>query len=176
MGETTGQIGVLTNTLLDLRDCVRPSPTRLADAMDIPRTTAQNRIKLLEQEGLVTGYVPTVRHHIFGEPFLIEIDIDARQYQFQEDLKAAISSLRDYMRQCIGHALLTFYVYEQNEVLHAHAVVVTRDVDRVLDKIYLEQNIARETMKITPLVDAHGIPEYGSFSLTGSQDEDGGVL
>ncbi|MHA1808020.1 MAG: hypothetical protein ACTSX2_10675 [Candidatus Thorarchaeota archaeon] len=175
MGGSTMVTDFLIFTLLELKDCVRPSPSMLARAMDIPRTTAQGRIKMLEQENSVVGYVPWVTPHVFGSPFLIEIEIDPKEYKFHDDLALAIKSLKEYMKQCIDHALLTFYVYEKDGMVHIRAIVLTTDIEQVLNRLYREQNIARETMTSIPLKDAYGIPKFGRQSLPQTGRASGGT-
>ena len=62
-------------TLLALRKCARGFPVTLARELGIPRTTARDRIQILEQEGIVTEYTPVVNPKTFGSPYLIQIDI-----------------------------------------------------------------------------------------------------
>jgi len=156
-------------TLLALRKCVRGYPVSLARDLEIPRTTASDRIKTLEQEGIVTEYTPVVSPKIFGSPYLIRIEVNPESYKIQEDLEATIDSLREFLNAGIGHAPLCFYVYHDtdNDVWKVHCQTMTFNIDSLIESLYREQNIAREYISYVSLIEADGVPNYSKFSLRG---------
>ena len=165
MQQKMNQEELRLSTLLTLRDCVTGSPATLARALDIHRTTARYRIQVLQDEGMVMGYTPIVKPTIFGKPYLIRVKIDPKQYQFEDDLKTTLDSVKEYFHSGIGHAPLSVYTYKENNIMLVHCVTNTENVDKLCDRIYHEQNIAREDIDYLMLQDADGIPEYSVFSL-----------
>lgn len=73
--------------------------------MDIPRTTAQGRIRSLEQEGYVVGYVPWVSPDVFGSPYLIEVRIDPRDYPDDVRVDERYCIIKGETQNCIGRVL-----------------------------------------------------------------------
>ena len=154
-------------TLLALRKCARGFPASLARELEIPRGTARDRIRMLEEDGIVTEYTPVVNPKTFGSPYLIQIEVDPDSYKISEDLEATIDSLKEFLNAGIGHAPLSFYVYQdtENDVWKIHCQTMTFNIDFLIESLYREQNIARECISCVSLLDADGVPNYSKFSL-----------
>jgi DNA-binding Lrp family transcriptional regulator len=158
--------GDWTSTLLTLRKCARSFPAALGRILDIPRATALYRIRKLEEDGLVSGYIPMVDPTLFGPPFLVQVLINPKQYQFPEELQSTITSLIEFLKTGIGHAPLTIYVYQgqEQDYLQINCITMTPDIKGLVTSLYREQNIARDSITTLPLNDAHGVPVYSQFS------------
>jgi DNA-binding Lrp family transcriptional regulator len=154
-------------SLLTLRKCARSFPAAFGRALDIPRATALYRIRKLEEDGLVTGYIPMTVPTAFGTPYLVRININPKQYQFHEELQSTINSLVDFFETGIGHAPLSIYVYhdQEQDVWQVNCITMTSDIKRLTGTLYREQNIARESILTFLLNDAHGIPMYSYSSI-----------
>ena len=70
-------MGEWTDTLLTLRKCARSNSAALGRVLDISRANALYRIRKLEEEGLVMGYIPEVVPTVFGTPYLVQVLIDS---------------------------------------------------------------------------------------------------
>ena len=158
-------------SLLTLRKCARSFPAAFGRALDIPRATALYRIRKLEEDGLVLGYIPIAVPEIFGTAYLIRININPKQYQFHEELQSTINSLVDFFKTGIGHAPLSIYVYNDKEqdVWQVNCITMTSDIKKLTDALYREQNIARESIFTFLLNDAHGVPMYSYSSILDSE-------
>lgn len=154
-------------TLLVLRKCARGFPASLARELKIPRTTARDRIQILEEEGTVTDYIPIVTPKTFGNPYLIQIEVNPFDYTLSEDLEATVDSLKKFLNAGIGHAPLCFYVYHdsENDVWKINCLTMTFNIEYLTESFYREQNIARECISYVSLIDADGVPNYSKFSL-----------
>ncbi|MGY5852768.1 MAG: hypothetical protein RTU92_04300, partial [Candidatus Thorarchaeota archaeon] len=154
-------------TLLTLRECVRSAPATMASILRITRQAARLRIRSLENDRTITGYIPIARPDTFGEAFLLKIIIQADQYKLQEDLEATINSIREFLKTGVGHAPLSTYVYYDYALdsWNIHCVTMTNDTEGMVEKLYREKNIARENIDIVPLAHVDGIPMYGNLSL-----------
>ena len=155
------------DTLLTLRNCARGFPVALARALEIPRSTARHRMQALEEEGIVTGYTPVVTPQTFGSPYLIQIDINPEDYKISTDLDDTIKALREFLNTGIGHAPLSFYVFNdsENDQIRVHCLTMTYNINELIDGIYHKQNIARENISYVSLDEADGVPNYSKFSL-----------
>ncbi|MGY5852179.1 MAG: Lrp/AsnC family transcriptional regulator, partial [Candidatus Thorarchaeota archaeon] len=158
-------------TLLTLRECVRSAPATMASILRITRQAARQRIQILENNETVTGYIPIVRPDTFGEPVLLQVKIDTSQYKLQEDLGATIASIREFLQSGVGHAPLSTYVYhdEKSGSWNIHCVTMTNDTEGMVEKLYREENIARENIDIVPLTHVDGVPMYGNLSLAAKE-------
>ena len=154
-------------TLLTLRKCARAFPASLARELEIPRATARKRIKSLEEDGIVMEYTPIVSPKTFGNPYLIQIEINPEDYKISEDLEATIRSLKEFLNAGISHAPLSFYVFHDTEydVWKVHCQTMTFNIDLLIESLYREQNIARDSLSFVSLIDADGVPNYSKFSL-----------
>lgn len=155
------------NTLLALRICARGFPMALAREMEIPRSTARDRILALEEEGIVTGYIPMVTPQTFGSPYMIQIDINPNDYKISSDLNDTAKALKEYLNRGVGHAPICVYNFfdKENDLLRVHCITMTKNIEILIDAIYHRQNIARENISYVPLDDAEGVPNYSKFSL-----------
>jgi DNA-binding Lrp family transcriptional regulator len=135
-------------SLLTLRECARSFPAAFGRALDIPRATALYRIRKLEEDGLVTGYIPMTIPTVFGTPYLVRVNISPKQYQFHEELQSKINSLVDFFETGVGHAPLSIYVYhdQEQDVWQVNCIAMTSDIKRLTGALYHEQNIARESV------------------------------
>jgi len=154
-------------TLLTLRKCARAFPASLARELEIPRATARKRIMSLEEEGVVTEYTPIVSPKTFGDPYLVQVEVNPEDYKISEDLKETIQSLKEFLLAGISHAPLSFYVYHdvENDVWKVHCQTMTFNIDLLMESLYREQNIARDCLSFVSLIDAEGVPNYSKFSL-----------
>ncbi|TFG26342.1 Lrp/AsnC family transcriptional regulator [Candidatus Thorarchaeota archaeon] len=157
-------IGDWTSTLLTLRNNVRSHPAGLGRALDIPKSTALYRIRKLEEDGLVLGYTPEVIPSLFGSPYLVQVLIDSKLYQFQTELESTIAGLVDFLKTSIGHAPLTVYVQRIQNELHVNCITMTTDIEALKTTIYRKQNMARDAVTAHLLDQAHGIPMYHQSS------------
>ena len=159
-------MGDWTSTLLTLRKCARSFPAALGRALDIPKATALYRIRQLEEDGIVSGYIPMVDPTVFGSPYLVRVLINPKQYQFSEELQSTITSLLDFFQTAIGHAPLSCYVYQsqEKENWEVNCITMTHDIKELATSLYREQNIARDSITTFPLNYAHGVPVYSQFS------------
>lgn len=153
------------DTLLALRSCARSFPARLGRHEDLPRATARYRIKRLEEEGIVTDYIPVAKPQVFGTPYLVTVRVNPKDYQFKEDLIDTVDSLREFVQSGIGHAPLVFYVIRGPEDWQVSFVIVTSNIEAFSESLYREQNIARENIETIQLSEVDGIPNYSKFSL-----------
>jgi len=165
----TDEADKMTNVLLALPSCATSSATRLARSLGFPRGTVIYNIQRLQKKGIVTGYTPTVPPQTFGDPYLVRVSIDPKQYEIREDLEATVFALRDFLLAGIRHAPLSLYVYQdqKDNVLQVNCVTMTRDIELLVESIYREQNIAKEIITTVPLKEAYSIPKYSKFSLGG---------
>ena len=172
----TDEADRMTNVLLALPSCATSSATRLARSLGLPRGTVTYHIQRLQEKGLVTGYTPTVTPRTFGDPYLVRVSIDPRQYEIREDLEATVIALRDFLLAGIRHAPLSLYVYQDQEdnALQVNCVTMTTDIKLLVESIYREQNIAKEIITTIPLNEAYGFPMYSKFSLGGHGIQTGG--
>ena len=166
MKQSKKSVGEWTDTLLTLRKCARSNSAALGRVLDISRANALYRIRKLEEEGLVMGYIPEVVPTVFGTPYLVQVLIDPNQYQFQTELESTISSLIEFLKTGIGHAPLTVYVYQaqkKNE-MQINCITMTTDIETLAESIYRKQNVARDSISVHSLRDAYGVPMYSQFS------------
>ena len=163
------------DTLLTLRTCARGFPMALARALEIPRSTARHRIQALEEEGIVTGYTPVVTPQTFGNPYLIQININPDDYKISSDLDDTIQALKEFLNTGIGHAPLSFYFFvdSDTDLIRVHCITMTSNVSNLIDEIYHRQNIARENISYTALEEADGVPNFSKFSLRQEGDQVG---
>lgn len=153
-----------TTTLLTLRKCARSNAAGLGRALDIDRKKALYHIRKLENDGLVSGYTPEVIPSVFGNPYLVQVLIDPKQYQFPAELESTITSLIDFMKTGIGHAPLTVYVHQVQDDLLINCITMTTDIEALTKSLYHKQNVARDTITTHALNQAHGIPMYSQYS------------
>jgi hypothetical protein len=113
----------------------------------------------------------------FGDPYLVRVSIDPRQYEIREELEATVIALRNFLLAGIRHAPLSFYVYQDQEdnLLQVNCVTMTSDIKSLVESLYREQNIAKEIITTVPLDEAYGIPKYSKFSLGGHSIQVEGV-
>jgi len=172
----TNEADKMTNVLLALPSYATSSATQLARSLGFPRGTVTYHIQRLQEKGIVTGYTPIVTPRTFGDPYLVRVSIDPKQYEIREDLEATIIALRDFLLSGIRHAPLSLYVYQDQEdnVLQVNCVTMTSDIKSLVESLYREQNIAKEIITTVPLKEAYGIPKYSKFSLGGYDIQTGG--
>jgi DNA-binding Lrp family transcriptional regulator len=163
------------DTVLGLRECARSTPAALARLQGIPGATARYRINKVEEEGLVVGYTPVVRPGFFGDAYLIKIRLEPKNYQFKEDLVSTVEGLKGFFEEAIGHAMLSFYQYQDDGVWQVQAVVLVRDADAFTDSLYRRQNIAQESIEVVALDDASGVPTYSQHSILKENQSRGSV-
>ena len=166
MKQSKKSVGEWTDTLLTLRKCARSNSAALGRALDISRANALYRIRKLEEEGLVTGYIPQVVPTVFGTPYLVQVLIDPNQYQFQTELESTISSIVEFLKTSVGHAPLTVYVYQAQETkeMQINCITMTTDIEALIESLYRKENVARDSISTHLLKDAHGVPMYSQFS------------
>ena len=166
MKQSKKTVGEWTDTLITLRKCSRSNSAALGRALDISRANALYRIRKLEEEGLVMGYIPQVVPTVFGTPYLVQVLINPNQYQFQTELDSTISSIIEFLKTAVGHAPLTVYVYQAQErkEMQINCITMTTDIEALAESLYRKQNIARDSISVHSLRDAHGVPMYSQFS------------
>lgn len=172
MKQSKKSVGDWTATLLTLRKCARSNAAALGRALDISRANALYRIRKVQEDGLVSGYIPEVVPTVFGDPYLVQVLINPNQYQFQAELDSTISSIIDFLKTGIGHAPLAVYVYQaqEKEDMQINCITMTTDSEALTESLYREQNVARDSISSHLLKDAHGVPMYSQFStLTDSK-------
>jgi DNA-binding Lrp family transcriptional regulator len=158
-----------------LRECARGFPVALARKLEVPRSTARQRIQTLEEEGIVIDYIPIVVPQTFGSAYLVRIEVNPADYKIASDLRATIDAIKEFLNAGVGHAPLAIYVYLDSEVelWRVHCLTMTFDIESLTESLYREQNIARECISCFSLEDVEGIPNYSKFSLV-QQEEDAG--
>ncbi|MHA2223502.1 MAG: hypothetical protein ACXAAO_15785, partial [Candidatus Thorarchaeota archaeon] len=134
-------------------------------ALEIPRSTARHRIQALEEDGIVQDYIPVVRPETFGRPYLIQVGINPEDYKFSGELESTIEALKEHFQAGIGHAPLCFYYLTDSDLLRVNCVTMTFNINNLVDKLYNEQNIARENIEVICLDLADGVPDFSKFSL-----------
>lgn len=166
MKQSKKSVGDWTTTLLALRKCARSNSAALGRALDISRANALYRIRKLEEDGLVSGYIPAVVPTVFGNPYLVQVLINPNQYQFQAELDSTISSIIDFLKTGIGHAPLTVYVHQaqKKSEMQINCITMTTDIEALAESLYREQNVARDSISSHLLKDAHGFPMYSQSS------------
>jgi len=118
----------------------------------------------LEEEGIVVGYTPQVIPSVFGKPYLIQVIVDSKLYQFQTELESTIVGLIDFLKTGVGHTPLSVYVQKNQNKLQVNCITMTTDIDALKINISRKQNMAREAVISHLLEQAHGIPTYHSSS------------
>ncbi len=164
MSQRKKNIGDWTDTLLALRNCVKSHPAGLGRALDIPKSTALYRTRKLEEEGIVVGYTPQIIPSVFGRPYLIQVLVDSKLYQFQTELDSTIAGLIDFLKTGVGHTPLSIYVQKNQSKLQVSCITMTTDIDTLKINISRKQNMAREAVISHLLEQAHGIPMYHQSS------------
>ncbi len=155
-----------TQVLLALREGTRSWPLKVRrELSDIPRQTVEYQIKKLEEEGIVTGYTPIVIPEAFGDSYLISIPINPKDYQFQNDAETKIDAISKFFEEAINCAPISFFVLSENDFLQVQSVVVSTDVEGLVDRLSVRLNIAREDISVSQLERVRGIPNYGKFSI-----------
>lgn len=167
MSEKPRLSGKMTQVLLALREGVRSWPLKVRrELSDIPRQTVEYQIKKLEEEGIIRGYTPIVIPGAFGEPYLLKLSIDPKGYQFQKDAELKIDAISRFFKEAIDQAPVSFFVLsDENRKLQVHAVTVTRNHEKLAERLSAELNIAREDISIAPLQRVEGIPDYSKHSI-----------
>lgn len=150
--------------LLTLRDCARGNAACLGRALDIDRVKARYHINKVKDDGLVLGYTPEIDPTLFGTPHFVQILYEPKLYRFPTQLEDTISSLIEYLKEGIGHAPLTVYVYKTQEHLQLNCITMTTDIEALVNNLYHEKNIARETITTYELEQAHAVPMYSKHS------------
>ncbi|TFG34199.1 Lrp/AsnC family transcriptional regulator [Candidatus Thorarchaeota archaeon] len=153
-----------TTILLTLRKCARSNAACLGRALDIDRKKSLYHIRKLEDDGLVLGYIPEVIPSVFGKPYLVQVTIDSKLYQFQTELESTITGLIDYLKTGVGHAPLTVYVDKNQNESQVNCITMTTDIEALKTNIYRKQNMAKESVTAHLLDQAYGIPMYNQSS------------
>jgi len=154
-----------TEVLLTLRGCARSWPASLGRKLGLPRTTAGHHIKKLEEEGTITGYTPIVKPEFFGEPYLIRIPINPDDYQFERDSKRRIDTIIEFLNERIDHAPISFFVLSDDKKMIVNCVTLTRDCNKLVNRLEVELNIAQDDITISELNRIEGVPNYGLHSI-----------
>jgi len=153
-----------TTILLTLRKCARSNAACLGRALDIDRKKSLYHIRKLEDDGLVLGYIPEVIPSVFGYPYLIQVTIDSKLYQFQIELESTITGLIDYLKTGVGHAPLTVYVHKIQNESQVNCITMTTDIEALKTNVCRKQNMATDSVTAVLLDQAHGIPMYNPSS------------
>lgn len=153
-------------TLLALRKCVRADSTKVARLIETHPSTVRNRLDALRDQGIIRGYVPDLDPLNFGKPHLIQIDIDSARYRFPEEITKTVEALSQFFLLAVGHAPLSIFVFQDSDSRHCvRCVTMAYDIEKVINDISQQQNIARECISTIELDTAEGIPIYNGRSL-----------
>ncbi len=146
--------------LKELRYCIRPSAVLLARRLNIPRSTAHHRIKQIETQGHVRGYLPILNTQ--GLPtYLMQIRINREDFLFDEDSMNTLGRIKEYLKQCQGFALLaTYWTEDKQQILLSSVIFCYDSIQKILDDLCQQLSIDHENIEYFS-VQAEGIPDFG---------------